>query len=79
MRIPVSVLRGHRAIWGGKIPAGAMEQLRKEYAKPMKKKRNASKKRNAPKMKRSAPKGWVKATAVKIRRRGGRVEVLVRK
>lgn len=36
-------------------------------------------KTNAPKMKRTAPKGWIKATGVKIRRRGGRVEVLIRK
>jgi len=36
-------------------------------------------KRNAPKMKRTAPKGWMKAKGVKIRRRGGRVEVLIRK
>jgi hypothetical protein len=45
-----------------------------------KKARRAPKtKRNSPKMKRTAPKGWLKASAVKIRRRGGRVEVLVRK
>jgi hypothetical protein len=32
-----------------------------------------------PKMKRKAPKGWVKASAVKISRKNGRVEVLIRK
>jgi len=36
-------------------------------------------KANAPKMKRKAPKGWVAARAVKIRRNRGRVEVLIRK
>ena len=36
-------------------------------------------KRNAPKLKRKAPKGWIKARGVKITRKGGRVEVLIRK
>jgi hypothetical protein len=30
-RIPKKVLEGHRRIWGGKIPPGAMEALRREY------------------------------------------------
>ncbi len=29
--VPAKVLAGHRAIWGGTIPAGAMAQLEKEY------------------------------------------------
>lgn len=33
MRIPVSHLAGFRKIFGGKIPAGAMEQIRREYRK----------------------------------------------
>ena len=51
-------------------------------AKKSKKKKSAKRrpvKVNAPKMKRKAPKGWVKASAVKIRRNRGRVEVLIRK
>lgn len=32
-KIPKKVLDAHRRIWGGKIPAGAMELLRKEFVK----------------------------------------------
>lgn len=78
-KVPAKVLRGHRAIWGGKIPPGALEQLKKEYSKKPKRNRSTMKKKNAPKMKRTAPKGWIKAKGVKIRRRGGRVEILIRK
>lgn len=31
--VPKKVLEGHRRIWGGTIPAGALAQLRKEYAR----------------------------------------------
>lgn len=31
MKISVATLRGYRRLFGGKIPAGAMEQIRKEY------------------------------------------------
>ena len=51
-------------------------------AKKTKKRKSAKRrpvKANAPKLKRKAPKGWVAARAVKIRRVGGRVEVLIRK
>ena len=47
---------------------------KKRKRKPAKKQRS-----NAPKMKRKAPKGWIKARGVKITRKGGRVEVLIRK
>lgn len=33
MRIPVGHLKAFRKIFGGKIPAGAMEQIRREYRK----------------------------------------------
>jgi hypothetical protein len=33
MRIPVAHLAGFRKLFGGKIPAGAMEQIRREYRK----------------------------------------------
>jgi hypothetical protein len=40
MKVPKKVLAGHRMIWGGKIPPGALAQLTKEYARmPGKKKR----------------------------------------
>lgn len=42
-------------------------------------KRRAPVKSNAPKLKRRAPKGWITAKGVKIRRKGGRVEILIRK
>ena len=47
--------------------------------KPHKKaaKRRAPKKRTASRT--NPPKGWVKATAVKITRRGGKVHVMVKK
>ena len=32
-KVPKRVLAGHSAIWGGRIPAGAREQLEKEYAR----------------------------------------------
>lgn len=47
---------------------------KKRKRKPAKKQRS-----NALKMKRKAPKGWIKARGVKIARKGGRVEVLIRK
>jgi len=47
---------------------------KKSKRKPAKKHRA-----NAVKMKRKAPKGWIKAKGVKITRKGGRVEVLIRK
>jgi hypothetical protein len=31
--VPKKVLEGHRRLWGGTIPAGALAQLRKEYAR----------------------------------------------
>lgn len=77
MKVPKTVLAGHRAIWGGKIPPGALKQLKGEYARMPGKRKKA--KRNTPKMKRKAPKGWIKASGVKITRKGGRVEVLIRK
>lgn len=33
MKVPKKVLAGHRAIWGGRIPPGALNQLTKEYAR----------------------------------------------
>jgi hypothetical protein len=43
-RIPKKVLEGHRRIWGGKIPPGAMEALRREYvgSGPVRKNRRKS-------------------------------------
>ena len=38
-----------------------------------------AKKKKKPVMKRKAPKGWIKASAVKVTRRGGRLELLIRK
>jgi hypothetical protein len=31
--VPKKVLEGHRRIWGGTIPAGALAQLKREYAR----------------------------------------------
>lgn len=33
MKISVATLRGYRKLFGGKIPKGALEQIRREYAK----------------------------------------------
>lgn len=102
--VPKKVLEGHRRIWGGRIPAGALAQLKREYAKnpgrggfgPKKKsrkrpvgKRAAATRRMVSKAKavRANPAmkklkkstGWMSATAVKIVKRGGKMDVLIRK
>jgi hypothetical protein len=103
--VPKKVLEGHRRIWGGRIPAGALAQLKKEYAKnpgrggfgPKKKsrkrpvgKRAAATRRkvansraartNPPQMKKlTKSTAWMPATAVKIVKRGGKMDVLIRK
>jgi hypothetical protein len=41
--------------------------------------KKSAKKRPAGKAKRNPPKGWIKATAVKIVRRGGKTQILIRK
>jgi hypothetical protein len=71
--VPKKVLEGHRRLWGGTIPSGALAQLKKEYARGV---RNP-----APRLKRLAKSsGWIKATAVKIvKRRGQPDAVLIRK
>lgn len=51
MKVPKKVLEGHRRIWGGKIPPGALSQLTKEYARMpgrKRKKKNPSKRRRNP-------------------------------
>lgn len=48
--IPAKVLAGHKRIWGGTIPAGALAQLEKEYARD-KFKRGMGKKKNPAKRK----------------------------
>lgn len=71
--VPKKVLEGHRRIWGGTIPPGALAQLKKEYARGV---RNP-----APKLKRlTKSSGWIPATAVKIvKRRGQPDSVFIRK
>lgn len=123
--VPKKVLEGHRRIWGGTIPAGALAQLKKEYAKNPARVDNAgkysfrktkkllkkhghgvkssqrrkhvtkagkagswaarhlvdhySKKENPPMKKLKKSTGWMAATAVKIVKRGGQMDVLIRK
>jgi hypothetical protein len=123
--VPKKVLEGHRRIWGGRIPAGALAQLKREYAKNPARVENAgkysyrktkkllnkhgygtkssarqkyvtksgkagsfaartlvdhhSKKQNPPMKKLKKSTGWMAATAVKIVKRGGKIDVLISK
>jgi hypothetical protein len=96
-------LEAHRRIWGGTIPAGALAQLKKEYARnPGRMPGTKKKSRKRPVGKRAAATrrmvskakavranpamkklkkstGWMSATAVKIVKRGGKMDVLIRK
>jgi hypothetical protein len=52
MKVPKKVLAGHRMIWGGKIPAGALAQLKKEYARMTGKRKKANPRRNIRQLKK---------------------------
>ena len=71
--IPKKVLEAHRRIWGGTIPPGALEALKREAARGGF--RNPG---SFPVVKKTT--GWMSATAVKIvKRRGQPDQVLIRK
>jgi hypothetical protein len=61
------VYRGHEFLKGGR--KGELKRLMKREAMA----------HENPALKRKAPKGWISATAVKIIRRGGQTQVLIRK
>lgn len=70
-RVPKRVLEGHRRIWGGTIPPGALKQLEREYSRmpgrKRKKKANPSRKR-----------GLTAAPLLKVAREAGarRVQIM---
>lgn len=71
--IPKKVLEAHRRIWGGTIPPGALEALKREAARGGFRNPAAF-----PVVKKTT--GWIEATAVKIvKRRGQPDTVLIRK